>query len=627
MPAGPTHPSGPPVDNNPGNDSAIGPPASGPIVLQTICASPAHPELHHRPVTGDVAVDDGALRLAAGSRVSFDAYFSSFFCSHWTTHTTVASLAAVVDGHGRFHVEVHRGGPGRPAVEVAHHRVESDHEVSTTIAIPTVDGGLGDGRIWVELVAETAAVITGVVFVTTDQPAREVVLSAGVVTHSRPEAMRPLIEQLRTAAAAGALDQVVVVNQGPPLAPELAAFLVGDGDLVTVIEQANLGGSGGFARTMLESLASGRASHHVLVEDDAIIDHEVIARSRAFLRFARSDVVLGGQMLDLVHRTRLSHSGMRYHPDDRVEFLDYGLDVDDRAGLDRLTDVTAVDFNGWWFCVLPTALLADRGLPLPFFVENDDVELGLRLATAGVPTVMLAGLGVWHEPFWAKPTGWKAYYNTRNQALLAVVHPDRAAAKSPTLQAWRVLRYVAQHDYRRAAWMLDALDDFAAGPEPFAAEGIEDVHRRVVRAADRYRADAVSQEQLDALAPVTVRPPARTALRAGLLLVGRLAAALIAPGRDVQQAVRVTNEWERTPQNLDRRPWVLAYTEADQYVIHYAQRRALLGLIARTVVVTGRLWRRRRTASARWRTFLRAASTPDAWRTILASQRNERCES
>lgn len=605
------------------------------LVLQRIGASRTHPALHHRLVTGTATIGDDGIRLAAGTRLSFDAYFSSFFCSYWSAHTVVESLAVVVEGRGRFRIEVHHTDTDQPAREIARHDVHSEHATSTTLPVPAIDappnsgsgstpsGALGTGRLWVELVAEAPSVVTSIAFATADQPSRDVVFSAGIVTHSRPEAVLPLVEQLRIAAADGELEQIVVVNQGAPLDPQLRSSLIGDGELVSVVEQANLGGSGGFARTMVESLAGGRASHHVLVEDDVVLDHHVLARSRAFLRFVRDDVVLGGQMLDLIRRTHLSHSGLRFHHDGRVEFLDYGLAVDDRPGLDRLTDVTPVDFNGWWFCVLPTALLAARGLPLPFFVENDDLELGLRLAADGVPTVMLAGLGVWHEPFWAKPMGWKAYYNLRNLALLAAVNPERAAAKSPAEYAWRVLRYVAQHDYRRAAWMLDALDDFVAGPEAFVADGIGGVHRRVVTAADRYRTDTITAHQLATLAPMVPRPPAPTVPRAALLLAGRLAAALIAPGRDVGRAVRVTSEWDRLPQNLDRHPWVLASHDAETHVVYRAERRAVLGLVARTAMVTGRLWARRRSAATRWRAFLGSAGTVEAWQTVFAAEESD----
>ncbi len=37
-----------------------------------------------------------------------------------------------------------------------------------------------------------------------------------------------------------------------------------------------------------------------------------------------------------------------------------------------------VDYNGWWMCLIPTAVIKEIGLSLPLFLKWDDAEYGLR---------------------------------------------------------------------------------------------------------------------------------------------------------------------------------------------------------------------------------------------------------
>ena len=48
-----------------------------------------------------------------------------------------------------------------------------------------------------------------------------------------------------------------------------------------------------------------------------------------------------------------------------------------------------VDYNGWWMCLIPTAVIKEIGLSLPLFLKWDDAEYGLRAkAAASLPCLL-----------------------------------------------------------------------------------------------------------------------------------------------------------------------------------------------------------------------------------------------
>ncbi len=241
---------------------------------------------------------------------------------------------------------------------------------------------------------------------------------------------------------------------------------------------------------MTESLDNGRATHHLTVEDDAELDHRVLGNFVTFLSFARSDVVVGAHMADLRRPTSLYHSALRVLPGDIVVFTHPNLPLEHRHALNVFNQVEHADFTGWWCTAIPHTVIESVGLPAPFFVQYDDLDYGLRLQEVGVPTVMLPGVAAWHEPFDAKPLGWKAYYDLRNHLIVTARHPQRARAERWSDLARTLVTYVAQHDYVRATWLLEAIEDYVAGPDALMASSPSEIHSKVMRSVGARSADA-----------------------------------------------------------------------------------------------------------------------------------------
>ena len=243
-----------------------------------------------------------------------------------------------------------------------------------------------------------------------------------------------------------AVHQVILPDQGTRKVrdePGFAAAEAGLGGRLRIIDQPNLGGSGGYARVMYEALATPECQQILFMDDDILLEPDSVLRAVAFSRFAREPMLVGGQMLSLQVRSQLSTMGEVV---DRHKFLwrnapqtEPHHDLAERplrqtAWLHRRVDV---DYNAWWMCLIPRAVAEDVGLPLPLFIKWDDAEYGLRARSRGYRTATVPGIAIWHMSFLEKDdtSDWQAYFHYRNRLVAAAMHgpddPKAAAHRHP----------------------------------------------------------------------------------------------------------------------------------------------------------------------------------------------------
>ena len=164
------------------------------------------------------------------------------------------------------------------------------------------------------------------------------------------------------------------------------------GSQFELIEQANLGGSGGFARGMYETSRADRADYVILLDDDVVLETEGARRAIDFADFTRIPTIVGGHMISLYERSVLHSAGERVNlfstswgpVEPSLERFDFSAkSIRSSALMNRRIDV---DYNGWWMCLIPTSVVREIGLSLPLFIKWDDAEYGLRAKSAGYPT-------------------------------------------------------------------------------------------------------------------------------------------------------------------------------------------------------------------------------------------------
>ncbi|HKR70237.1 MAG TPA: glycosyltransferase [Streptosporangiaceae bacterium] len=424
--------------------------------------------------------DAGARRTAViteGRRVSFATYFNAFPASYWRRWTTIDSVTLRIRISGTATIVLYRSAAKGHSHPVETINVDSDEAETVERSLPLaqfVDGGW----YWFDIVAGA----TGATLIEADwsalvPPAAKGRISLGMTTFNRRDFvighMRALGEATEVLEL---LDKFYVIDQGTSRVsdhPDFADAGKRLGDKLQVIEQPNLGGSGGFSRSMDETLRAGQSDYVLLLDDDIKLEPESILRAATFADLARRPTIVGAHMFSLYDRAVLHSFGetvQRYlwwwgPAPDTTPRHDFGRrNLRNTPWLHRRVDV---DFNGWWMCLIPMKIVKDIGLALPVFIKWDDAEYGLRASEAGYPTVSMPGVAAWHIPWVDKNDAidWQAYYHLRNRLVVALLHsPFKRGGRLVTESAELQLQNLLSMRYSTAALRLLAVEDVLSGP-------------------------------------------------------------------------------------------------------------------------------------------------------------------
>jgi galactofuranosylgalactofuranosylrhamnosyl-N-acetylglucosaminyl-diphospho-decaprenol beta-1,5/1,6-galactofuranosyltransferase len=456
--------------------------------------------------------------ISAGRRVSFATYFNAFPASYWRRWTSVTSVTLRVRLVGESRVILYRStarGFSHPIETIS---VEPDEPTTIQRTLP-LDPFIDGGWYWFDIVAgpRDVALIEADWLGHADQTAAGRV-SLGITTFNQPDFM---LEQLRTLGDAteihDVIDRIYVIDQGSDRVVDRPAFSEATkklGDRVEIIEQGNLGGSGGFARAMDETAKAGRASYVLLMDDDVKLEPEGILRAATFADLARKPTIVGGHMFSLYDRSLL-HAyaeaieswtwwwGPAPNTQPRHDFGRRNLA--NTPWLHRRADG---DYNGTWMCLIPTAVIAEIGLIPPMFIKWDDAEYGVRARDHGIPTVSLPGVGCWQVPWDDKDDSrdWQAYYHIRNRLVSALLHsPHKEGGALITESRERQLQALLSMRYSVAALQQLAIEDVLRGPDHLHGDIATKLGQ--LRQLRMQYPDAHDEADLDSFPPARRRAP------------------------------------------------------------------------------------------------------------------------
>lgn len=441
------------------------------ILLQqtVLAAGEAVAELYLRggSTAGYVANDPGRAQshfaLHPFARMSTDTYFNAFPETHWLQALdaqAVGSWRLELDLEGEAEIEVVRLFADGARETITRRRAGGSRPFTLDIA---AGSDARPARLAVELAAgpggallrSCAWTLAGAV----ERPAR---LVLGLCCFHREAHVQAAVARiLDTAAIRPHLQRLVLVDQsGNGILP--AQY--GRNPMIKVVEQGNFGGTGGFTRVMMEALDEPGATHVVLLDDDVALEPECIRRIAVLLSLAPADTAIGGQMLDLEHPFVMHEAGALFNWRKlKAEPLARGCDLRRTESLAELSRPRANDYLGWFCCAMPLAAIRQVGLPMPFFINFDDIEYGLRLRAHGVRLLTMPGIALWHQTGLRKETRWKSYYYQRNVLLIQATRP--AATEPGRVFAGRWLKAVwRKRDVVRPHLACRAAADFLAGP-------------------------------------------------------------------------------------------------------------------------------------------------------------------
>ncbi|MBC6829430.1 glycosyl transferase [Corynebacterium sp. HMSC055G02] len=462
--------------------------------------------------------------IPAGDEVSFETYFNAFPASYWRRWTNLDNVVLRLELSGTARVDIYRSkidgariavtgevvGDLGAAAEGAEAKVDGKDVHVCEIPVPLTQFEDG-GWIWFDLTCETDVVIHSAGWYSdieaprqtypdgTEHPAPEGRVTIGIPTFNRPTDAVAALEALSSDPEVDAIiDAILMPDQGtkhPADEPGFDAVAEHFGDRLRIFPQGNLGGSGGYSRIMYEALGgpdsdSKRATDSPFIlymDDDIAIEPDSILRAVAVGRFAKSPMLVGGQMLNLQERSHLHSMGevigrhdfmwtsaphVHYDHDfyahplrDRGEHGTNATgEVVDSKDLHRRIDV---EFNGWWMCLIPRVAAEAIGQPLPLFIKWDDAEYGLRAGKAGFPTATWPGVAIWHMAWSDKDDAidWQAYFHLRNRLIVAALQYEGDAAGIVRSMRKATFKHLLCLEYSTVAIQNEAMKDFLAGPE------------------------------------------------------------------------------------------------------------------------------------------------------------------
>ncbi len=258
---------------------------------------------------------------------------------------------------------------------------------------------------------------------------------------------------------------VHVVDNGRTLSKEEI-----EGFHVTLHPNKNTGGSGGFARGMIEAMhQTPEATHVLLMDDDVLILPESIRRTYILLTVLKDewkDAFISGAMLEF-GAMNIQHEDIGTI-DPNGNFVP-AKRFNDQAWLGNVLNINNEIpyrknmYAAWWFCCIPVTQIKKNGLPLPVFIRCDDAEYGLRCSPR---FITMSGLCVWHMGFITKYNAAIDLYQQLRNLFIAQA-TTRVISEVNLIERFRrhFYRNLLEFYYDAAELILLSLEDFMKGPE------------------------------------------------------------------------------------------------------------------------------------------------------------------
>lgn len=433
-----------------------------------------------RPGHGDRPEGRGTKFLEVDSKaiLTTDTFFNCLSLSPWSHATKLTRVALQVTIRGSCTVSVlHATQPGSTK-----DRVLQSEEVGTGTWRSDLFNiqDLRTGLLHVRIVAHSALELEAIDFVTDQAPLRPIQLGIVITTFNRQaqtlRALNRLISSLDDLTPRER-DQyrIVVIDNGRNLQWTPTGRST---NLCEVLPNANLGGTGGFMRGLIELQSRGSFTHCLFMDDDASCFFESIARTKRIFEYSSfPKLAISGAML-LEDRSYLQYEYSAYfrrfcRP--RVS----GSDVRERAALIRNDEVsghlilnrllppethTAHGYGGWWFFAF--AIQDVELYSFPFFVRGDDVFFAIHNR---LRVFALNGVASWQECFDYKTAPITTYLDCRSMLLQTLLLPELGTLTKLAHCLWLIYYFVFRnlllYRYPQAQATLCGVEDFLRGPQ------------------------------------------------------------------------------------------------------------------------------------------------------------------
>lgn len=427
--------------------------------------------------------------------VSFETYFNAFSIGKWHTYTSLDSLILHIQTKYPIDIECFNAvgstltgcndfADVQTYVDISKYIAVQRTQISVDIT-KTPDGYTvkfpnlpADGIIYAVLTfpfdisGMDIGTLVGGYYGTDAISVSNTDIALGICTYKREKFLFKNIQSL--------IDNIFK-NNASPLNGHLEIFISDNGNTISpdmipdnhihLFSNLNMGGAGGFTRTMLEAVIDNPGTsftHMLLMDDDIILDTHILERTYIFLSCLKEEYrghMMGASMFDLDRRYLQMEKGA-YSDGYSYKLYHKFFDMRSADFVSANEALIHASYSGWWYCCIPVSFIRPDNLPLPMFLHYDDVEYGSR---TGVEPILINGICVWHPPAASKGAASIEYYDIRNslimQAACDICTPDRLRTflQVSFLSVGELFRY----RYNVAEARLRGYDDFHHGIDAF----------------------------------------------------------------------------------------------------------------------------------------------------------------
>ena len=450
------------------------------VLMETTPRALSYPTMYYRtdqPV--QINPDTQEWTLSGAGIIDFTTYFNSLSTMKLLRYTRTTG----------FHLHIEIKGKACTVTQTKAYRLSSAPELESTVST-AISANQNWQSVDLDLAVDEDMVLVGFQIETTgaisarnayytldiDGELKDVELSLSTTTFKKESYITKNIELVKKEILASDNDiaqhfRMHVIDNGSTLPyKELST------DKVTISPNENVGGAGGFARGMIESMEQDiPATHVLLMDDDVEVSPESIMRTYNLLRIVKpeySEAFLSGAMLN--------YEDVQDMKED-TGFIDPSIGVCVAAKIPlQVTKFVDIVFNeaydeslrvgegrryaAWWYCCIPMSVIKRNGMPLPVFVRYDDVEYGIRCN----PTFMtMNGLGIWHSKFEIRYNAAVERYQSIRNGMIAQMTTGLAPSIDTFLRELhdQVDLELRKFNYTDAELALKGFEDFLKGPD------------------------------------------------------------------------------------------------------------------------------------------------------------------
>jgi galactofuranosylgalactofuranosylrhamnosyl-N-acetylglucosaminyl-diphospho-decaprenol beta-1,5/1,6-galactofuranosyltransferase len=413
------------------------------------------------------------------------------------------------------------------------------------------------------------------------------------------------------------LKNVFIIDQANAVADLVSKY----GKKVRRFQQDNFGGTGGFTRGIIEALDEG-AEWILLMDDDAVPDTSSFTVLTEYIKKQNhTNYALHGAMFSLSDHGMICEAGAY---NERPESRRFGITprlaghrpVQPLINDPKLARDTAVDYGAWWFFCVHANSVKRVGLPLPLFIRGDDREYGLRLNRAGIPTIALPGLRIWHPPHDERPDRWQMLYDWRNTFITKAIYIGGTKGRIglPWRFFWRTYRMVIGGFYETAELMIAGLEEYLKGPLHCVNAHRETLQRSRFIDGMYSSSGELNNVKIHWIKPIKSWDKLRFAFQM-MTFNGLLLPAKRTNGDEIASFHSNQIDWRLT-YRLPR--FAVAYKGNSSLKIYVRSRSVVRSQIIRLARTTWSYFKNYRSLSEEWNAKAIDFSTEDFWRTYLS---------